>query len=131
MNTAREEAAPAARAQARTPRFKQDSPTRSNVERTVAQVATQNGRRVKLRHIGAAANNAWLHRLGGAARHTTRAAPGDTLDGRDSRCSRVWQLGCVAQAGAGWRRANPQTQHANIHGCGPNLLLHASPRKSA
>ena len=51
----------AARAQARTPRFKQDYPTRSNVERTVAQVATQNGRRVKLRHIGAAANNAWLH----------------------------------------------------------------------
>jgi len=51
----------AARAQARTPRFKQDYPTRSNVERTVAQGATQNGRRVKLRHIGAAANNAWLH----------------------------------------------------------------------
>src|SRR6266567_144774 len=51
----------AARAQARTPRFKQDYPTRSNVERTVAQVATQNGRRVKLRHLGAAANNAWLH----------------------------------------------------------------------
>jgi DDE family transposase/transposase-like protein DUF772 len=51
----------AARAQAKTPQFKQDYPTRSNVERTVAQVATQNGRRVKLRHIGTAANNAWLH----------------------------------------------------------------------
>lgn len=51
----------AARAQARTPRFKRDYPTRSNVERTVAQVATQNGRRVKLRHIGTTTNNAWLH----------------------------------------------------------------------
>jgi hypothetical protein len=51
----------AARAQAKTPRFKQDYPTRSNVERTVAHVATQNGRRVKLRHIGVAQNNAWLH----------------------------------------------------------------------
>ncbi len=51
----------AARAQAKTPQFKQDYPTRSNVERTVAQVATQNGRRVKLRHIGTATNNAWLH----------------------------------------------------------------------
>ncbi len=51
----------AARAQAKTPQFKRDYPTRSNVERTVAQVATQNGRRVKLRHIGTAANDAWLH----------------------------------------------------------------------
>jgi hypothetical protein len=51
----------AARAQAKTPAFKRDYPTRSNVERTVAQVATQNGRRVKLRYIGAAANDAWLH----------------------------------------------------------------------
>jgi hypothetical protein len=51
----------AARAQAKTPQFKRDYPTRANVERTVAQVATQNGRRVKLRHIGTAANDAWLH----------------------------------------------------------------------
>jgi hypothetical protein len=51
----------AARAQAKTPQFKRDYPTRSNVERTVAQVATQNGRRVKLRHIGTATNDAWLH----------------------------------------------------------------------
>jgi hypothetical protein len=51
----------AARAQAKTPQFKRDYPTRSNVERTVAQVATQNGRRVKLRHIGTTANDAWLH----------------------------------------------------------------------
>jgi Transposase DDE domain len=51
----------AARAQAKTPRFTRDYPTRSNIERTVAQVATQNGRRIKLRHIGVASNNAWLH----------------------------------------------------------------------
>jgi IS5 family transposase len=50
----------AARAQARTPEFKQAYPTRSNVERTVAHVATQNGRRIKLRHLGTEANNAWL-----------------------------------------------------------------------
>jgi hypothetical protein len=50
----------AARAQGRTPEFKQAYPTRSNVERTVAHVATQNGRRIKLRHLGVEANNAWL-----------------------------------------------------------------------
>ena len=50
----------AARAQGRTAEFKQAYPTRSNVERTVAQVATQNGRRIKLRHLGAEANTAWL-----------------------------------------------------------------------
>jgi hypothetical protein len=51
----------AARAQAKTPQFKRDYPTRSNVERTVAQAATQNGHRVKLRYLGTAANDAWLH----------------------------------------------------------------------
>jgi hypothetical protein len=50
----------AARAQGRTPEFKQAYPTRSNIERTVAHVATQNGRRIKLRHLGVEANNAWL-----------------------------------------------------------------------
>lgn len=50
----------AARAQAKTPQFKRDYPTRSNVERTVAQVATQTGRRVKLRYIGVAKNHTWL-----------------------------------------------------------------------
>ena len=33
---------------------------RPNVERTVAQVATQGGRRIKLRHRGTVKNNAWL-----------------------------------------------------------------------
>jgi hypothetical protein len=35
---------------------------RPNVERTVAQVATQGGRRIKLRHRGTVKNNAWLKR---------------------------------------------------------------------
>ena len=51
----------AARAQARTPEFKQAYPTRSMVERIISWTATQNGRRVKLRYIGAAKNDAWLH----------------------------------------------------------------------
>jgi Transposase DDE domain/Transposase domain (DUF772) len=51
----------AARARARTPEFKQAYPTRSNIERTIAWTATQNGRRVKLRYIGTSKNDAWLH----------------------------------------------------------------------
>jgi hypothetical protein len=50
----------AARAQARTPQFKQAYPTRSNVERIIAWTATQNGRRIKLRYLGVAKNHAWL-----------------------------------------------------------------------
>jgi hypothetical protein len=51
----------AARAQARTDDFKEAYPTRSAIERIIAWTATQNGRRVRLRYIGAAKNNAWLH----------------------------------------------------------------------
>jgi IS5 family transposase len=51
----------AARAQARTPEFKDKYPTRSMIERVISWTATQNGRRVKLRYIGTAKNNAWLH----------------------------------------------------------------------
>jgi len=51
----------AARAQARTPEFRQAYPTRSAIERIIAWTATQNGRRVRLRYIGTARNNAWLH----------------------------------------------------------------------
>ncbi len=50
----------AARAQARTPEFKHDYPTRSSVERIIAWVATQRGRRVRLRYLGVAKNHAWL-----------------------------------------------------------------------
>jgi hypothetical protein len=50
----------AARAQARTPEFKQDYPTRSSVERIIAWVATQRGRRVRLRYLGVVKNHAWL-----------------------------------------------------------------------
>ncbi len=51
----------AARAHARTQEFKQAYPTRLNIERTIAWIATQNGRRIKLRYIGTAKNDAWLH----------------------------------------------------------------------
>jgi len=51
----------AARAQARTREFRQAYPTRSMIERVIAWTATQNGRRVRLRYIGAAKNDAWLH----------------------------------------------------------------------
>src|SRR6266498_1333959 len=51
----------AARAQATTPQFTRDYPTRSNIERTIAHTATQNGRRVTLRYLGTTKNNAWLH----------------------------------------------------------------------
>jgi hypothetical protein len=51
----------AARAQARTGEFKRACPTRSSIERTIAWIATCNGRRVRLRYIGTARNDAWLH----------------------------------------------------------------------
>jgi len=51
----------AARAQARTPEFRQAYPTRSMIERIIAWTATQNGRRIRLRYIGTARNDAWLH----------------------------------------------------------------------
>jgi hypothetical protein len=51
----------AARAQARTEEFKQAYPTRSSIERTIAWIATQNGRRVRLRYLGTAKNDTWLH----------------------------------------------------------------------
>ena len=51
----------AARAQARTPEFRQAYPTRSNIERTIAWTATHSGRRIRLRYIGTAKNSAWLH----------------------------------------------------------------------
>ncbi len=51
----------AARAQARTPEFRQAYRTRAAIERIIAWTATSSGRRVKLRHIGTAKNNAWLH----------------------------------------------------------------------
>jgi Transposase DDE domain len=50
----------AARAQARTPQFKQAYPTRSTVERIIAWTATHHGRRIKLRYLGVTKNHAWL-----------------------------------------------------------------------
>ena len=51
----------AARTQARTEEFKRAYPTRASIERTIAWTATQNGRRVRLRYIGTAKINGWLH----------------------------------------------------------------------
>ena len=50
-----------ARARARTGQFRQAYRTRAMVERVIAWTATCNGRRVRLRYIGATRNNAWLH----------------------------------------------------------------------
>ncbi len=50
----------AARAQARTPEFKQAYPTRSMVERVIAWTATNRGRRITLRYLGIDKNHAWL-----------------------------------------------------------------------
>ncbi len=51
----------AARAQARTDDFKKAYPTRAAIERIISWTATQNGRRIRLRYLGTAKNNAWLH----------------------------------------------------------------------
>jgi Transposase DDE domain/Transposase domain (DUF772) len=56
-----EELLRAARAQARTDDFKKAYPTRSAIERIISWTATQNGRRVRLRYLGTAKNDAWLH----------------------------------------------------------------------
>jgi hypothetical protein len=59
---------------------------RPNIERTIAQVATHGGRRIKLRYHGTANNNAWLKRRTAAlnlrnllSRGLTRTAGGWTL----------------------------------------------------
>ena len=51
----------AARAQARTDDFKKAYPTRSAIERIISWTATCNGRRIRLRYVGTAKNNTWLH----------------------------------------------------------------------
>jgi Transposase DDE domain/Transposase domain (DUF772) len=51
----------AARAQARTDDFKKAYPTRSAIERIISWTATCNGHRIRLRYLGAAKNDAWLH----------------------------------------------------------------------
>ena len=71
----------AARAQARTGEFKDKYPTRSMIERVISWTATQNGRRVKLRYIGTAKNNAWLHTRCAAINLRTLARRGLTRSG--------------------------------------------------
>ena len=71
----------AARAQARTPEFRQAYPTRSMIERVIAWTATQNGRRIRLRYIGTVKNDAWLHTRCGAINLRTLVKAGLTRDG--------------------------------------------------
>ena len=71
----------AARAQARTDDFKNAYPTRSVIERIIARTATQNGRRVRLRYLGAAKNDAWLHTRCAAINLRTLLRHGLTRDG--------------------------------------------------
>jgi hypothetical protein len=55
---------------------------RPNVERTVAQVATRGGRRLKLRYQGTVKNNAWLKRRTAALNlHNLIGRGLDHLDG--------------------------------------------------
>jgi hypothetical protein len=77
----------AARAQGRTPEFKAAYPTRSNVERTIAHLATQNGRRVKLRYHGVEKNHAWLRTRAAANNIRTMLRHGLT------RRNGAWVLG--------------------------------------
>ena len=71
----------AARAQARTDEFKQAYPTRSVIERIISWTATCNGRRIKLRYIGTAKNDAWLHNRCAAINLRTLARRGLTRSG--------------------------------------------------
>lgn len=71
----------AARAQARTPEFRQKYPTRSVIERVIAWTATQNGRRVRLRYIGAEKNSAWLRNRAAAINLRTMLRHGLTRTG--------------------------------------------------
>src|SRR2546421_2093063 len=71
----------AARAQARTEEFKQAYPTRSVIERIIAWTATQNSRRIRLRYIGTAKNDAWLHNRCAAINLRTLVRRGLTRSG--------------------------------------------------
>ena len=70
-----------ARARARTGQFRQAYRTRAMVERVIAWTATCNGRRVRLRYIGATRNNAWLHNRCAGINLRTLVNAGLTRDG--------------------------------------------------
>jgi Transposase DDE domain/Transposase domain (DUF772) len=71
----------AARAQARTPEFRAEYPTRAAIERVIAWTATQNGRRIRLRYIGTANNTAWLRHRSAAINLRTLLRHGLTRTG--------------------------------------------------
>jgi hypothetical protein len=76
----------AARAQARTPEFRHAYPTRAVIERIIAWTATSSGHRIRLRYLGAAKNNAWLHSRCAAINLRTLTNAGLT------RRDRAWAL---------------------------------------
>jgi hypothetical protein len=90
-----------ARAQARTEAFQQAYPTRSVIERIISWTATQNGRRVRLRYVGTAKNDAWLHTRCAAINLRTLLRHG--LTRRDG----AWVLAGQPQRPAGRQQAVP------------------------
>jgi Transposase DDE domain len=76
----------AARAQARTPEFKEKYPARSAIERIISWTATWHGRRIRPRCTGNAKNDAWLHNRCAAINLRTLVNAGLT------RSERAWAL---------------------------------------
>jgi hypothetical protein len=76
----------AARARARTPEFRQAYRTRAAIERVISWTATCSGHRIRLRYIGTARNNAWLHTRCAAINLRTLVNAGLT------RHDRAWAL---------------------------------------
>jgi len=76
----------AARARARTPEFRQAYRTRAAIERIISWTATCSGHRIRLRYIGTARNNAWLHTRCAAINLRTLVNAGLT------RHDRAWAL---------------------------------------
>ncbi len=75
-----------ARAQARTPEFRQAYPTLSTVERIIAWTATRHGRRVTLRHLRVDKNDTWFRTCCAAINLRTLITRGLT------RQHRTWAL---------------------------------------
>ena len=132
----------AARAQARTPEFERDYPTRSRVERIIAWLATQRGRRVKLRYHGVDKNHAWLRNRAAAinlrtlvnAGLTATTGPGPWPDRRDPPPP-GWSTGDPAAESA-THQPNPPVSSANrvrttITGPPANRLVQRPPSEAS
>jgi hypothetical protein len=116
----------AARAQARTAGFRQAYPTRSAIERIISWTATQNSRRVRLRYLGTARNDAWLHTRCAAInlrtllrRGLTRRNGAWVLDDRPAPAAqpscRPLRGPCRSTSGHRQRPPRPATAHPWCH----------------